>query len=216
VICAWAEMLYDETLGPLEHDAHHAASNILNSAQHLTHLVNLLLTFQRLEGEELELTVVRLRPWLESTASAWQPVFERAGLSLTIDVAPGIGHVMASNEYLQQVLNNLLDNVRKFSPSGGQAEIRAWRTDVEVLVAVADDGIGVPADKLPQLFQRFYQVDAGETRRYGGMGLGLSVSQDIIERHGGRIWAESEGEGRGLTMVFALPAPDAALDQDAE
>lgn len=213
VICAWAEMLHDETLGLLEHDAHHAASNILDSAQHLTHLVNLLLTFQRVEGESLEMTTVRLRPWLESTGSAWQPVFERAGVTLSIDVEPGVGYVTANNEFLQQVLNNLLDNVRKFSPSGGHARISAWRDETEVFVSVSDDGIGVPADKLESLFQRFYQVDAGETRRYGGMGLGLSVSQDIIERHGGRIWAESQGEGQGLTMVFALPAPDGESEE---
>jgi signal transduction histidine kinase len=208
VICAWAEMLHDETLGPLADDAHHAASNILNSAEHLTHLVNLLLTFQRLDREELEMTALRVRPWLEASCNAWKPVFERTGVTLLVEVESGVGVVRANHDYLQQVLNNLMDNVRKFSAPGGVARIRAWRERDEVLVSVSDNGIGVPPDKLPLLFQRFYQVDAGTTRRYGGMGLGLSVSQDIVERHGGRIWAESQGEGQGLTMVFALPAPD--------
>ncbi|MFN2115571.1 MAG: ATP-binding protein [Anaerolineae bacterium] len=214
VISAWAEMLYDETVGAPDDDAHRAAASILSSAQHLTHLVNLLLTNRQLESEELALRALQVGSWLESSVGAWKPVFDRAGLQLRLEVEPGVGHVMASSEYLQQVLNNLLDNVRKFSPEGATAVISASRVGDEVHVAVRDDGIGVSAERLPRLFERFYQVDSGEARRYGGMGLGLSVSHDIIERHGGRMWAESGGEGRGLTMTFALPVAGAVFAED--
>lgn len=210
VISAWAEMLYEEALGPMSDEARDAAANILSSAEHLTHLVNLLLTFQRLDRDTLQTATVGVRTWLNEALSAWQPIFERAEVELTLDVSSGVGALRGSEPYLQQVLNNLLDNARKFTPPGGHVRVSARRDAGDVVVSVADDGIGVAPDKLAGLFERFYQVDAGETRQYGGMGLGLSVSQEIVERHRGRIWAESCGEGQGLTVFVCLPAIDAA------
>ena len=74
------------------------------------------------------------------------------------------------------------------------------------MISISDQGIGVAPEKLPLLFERFYQADGGVTRRFGGMGLGLALVREIILKHGGRIWAESQGEGSGLTITFALPA----------
>jgi len=208
VIVAWAEMLSEEALGPVSEEVKRAAANILDSAEHLTHLVNLLLTFQRLDRDELPMEPVGVRKWLEDTVSAWRPVFDRAGLTLALDVERGVGLVMGNEAYLQQVLNNLLDNVRKFTPPGGEAVVSARRAGDDVVISVRDDGIGVHPDKLGDLFERFYQVDSGEARRYGGMGIGLSVSKEIVSRHGGRIWAESAGEGEGLAVLLALPTAD--------
>ncbi len=205
VISAWAEMLSDGTLGVLEEDPHQASENILVSAHHLTHLVDLLLTFQRLDREEMPMSRVVIPQLLHEAAVSWRPILERDGLGLELSVDEDVAPVIGSIDYLRQVLNNLFDNARKFSPDGGCARVYAAQRDGRVLVSVVDEGVGVPPEKLERLFERFYQADGGMTRRFEGMGLGLSLSHEIIRRHGGSIWAVSEGEGKGLTISFSLP-----------
>jgi signal transduction histidine kinase len=124
---------------------------------------------------------------------------------------------MVDADLLEQVVVNLLDNAIKFSPGGGVVTVRAYATtddrrptmdgrpEAAVVIAVADQGIGIPPDKLEMVFERFYQVDASTTRRFGGMGIGLALCKAIVEAHGGRIWAESKGEGHGSTFCAALP-----------
>jgi len=84
--------------------------------------------------------------------------------------------------------------------------VRAWTEKGQIIIAVSDEGIGIPPDKLSRLFERFYQVDGSSTRRFGGMGIGLALCRVIVEAHGGRMWAESAGEGHGSTFYIALPA----------
>jgi len=102
-------------------------------------------------------------------------------------------------------MDNLLDNAHKYTPPGRDIHITARREGDHVLIQVRDEGIGVPPDMLDQLFEQFYRVERKETYQNKGLGLGLALCRQIVERHGGRIWAESEGEGRGLTVSFTLP-----------
>jgi len=208
VISAWAEMLSDGTLGALEPDPHQAADNILVSAHHLTHLVNLLLTFQRLDREEMPMGAVSIPSLLAEAVASWQPILERDGVELEMRLEPEVDQVVGSADYLRQVLNNLLDNALKFSPEGGVTRLHAQRKGSWVRITVCDEGVGVEPEKLERLFERFYQADGGMTRRFEGMGLGLSLSQEIVRRHEGRIRADSEGEGKGLTVTIELPAYD--------
>jgi two-component system phosphate regulon sensor histidine kinase PhoR len=104
---------------------------------------------------------------------------------------------------LAQVVQNLVTNAVKYSPDGGRILVRVTADPSEVTVAVRDEGLGIPADDLPQVFERFYRV-AG-TRGLEGSGLGLYICQGIISAHGGRIWATSDGPGRGSTFWFTLP-----------
>jgi signal transduction histidine kinase len=208
VISAWAEMLSDGTLGTLEPDPSQAAENILVSAHHLTHLVNLLLTFQRLDREEMPMGAVSIPSLLAEAVASWQPILERDGVELEIQLEAEVDQVVGSADYLRQVLNNLLDNALKFSPEGGVTRLHAQRKGQWVRITVCDQGVGVEPEKLERLFERFYQADGGMTRRFEGMGLGLSLSQEIVRRHKGRIRADSEGEGKGLTVTIELPAYD--------
>jgi signal transduction histidine kinase len=100
---------------------------------------------------------------------------------------------------------NLLDNAQKFSPNGGTVRMSARAEGDYAILAVSDQGIGIPPEKLSHIFERFYQVDGSATRRYGGMGIGLALCRAIVEAHGGRIWAESQGEGHGSTFYVLLP-----------
>ncbi|MEG4282206.1 response regulator [Microcoleus sp. A006_D1] len=107
---------------------------------------------------------------------------------------------------LQQVIWNLLTNAIKFTPRGGRVEIRLQRVDSEVELAVTDTGIGIAANFLPYVFESFRQADATITRNYSGLGLGLSIVRQLVELHGGRVWAQSPGLDLGSTFTFRLPS----------
>jgi len=203
LIQGYAELLAYDMLNSPE-KIKEAGEIILEHAQHLRHLVEQLLAFQRLQREGIQLKPFDLREWLHHVFVAWEPTMERAGLRLTMEVDDEVGWALGNPEYLRQVIDNLMDNARKFSKPGGEVRIRAWKEGDEIYIAVSDQGIGVPPEKLPYLFERFYQVDGTATRRYGGMGIGLALCKEIVEMHGGRIWAESEGIGKGLTVTFTL------------
>jgi signal transduction histidine kinase len=108
---------------------------------------------------------------------------------------------------LGQVFDNLLGNAIKFSPNGGDVNVRLSLVDNAVQTEVSDQGIGMPVERLDQIWQRFYQIDSASTRRFAGAGLGLAIVKRIIEAHDGRIWAESE-LGKGSAFYFALPVFD--------
>ncbi|MCZ7403044.1 MAG: hybrid sensor histidine kinase/response regulator [Candidatus Methanoperedens sp.] len=108
---------------------------------------------------------------------------------------------------IKHVLENLLDNAIKFNRKGGKVEISACREDEMVKVCVKDTGIGIPEEKMGKLFDKMYQVDSETTRKFGGIGLGLSIAKNIVEAHEGRIWVESKA-GEGSKFYFTMPAQE--------
>jgi CheY-like chemotaxis protein len=111
------------------------------------------------------------------------------------------------------VLTNLLSNAIKFSPSGTSVQVTVEPRDGEAVFRVADQGRGIPHDRLESIFERFQQVDSSDSRQKGGTGLGLAICRSIVGQHGGRIWAESEpGEGSTFIFTLPLPAPVAAME----
>ena len=127
--------------------------------------------------------------------------------NLHIDLAPDLPRVTADRRRIVQVLDNLLSNAARYSPTDSAIRLAAMREGVHVAVSVADNGRGVPAERLPQLFRKFSRLDGEELERDpGGSGLGLAICKGIVEAHGGRIWAESGGEGLGTRFTFTIPA----------
>lgn len=212
LIRGYAELMADGAFGVLSKEAQEAIQTIVQQTIHLTDLVNQLIMFQQVKQEMVEVETIALGPWLREVTSAWTPTLQEKGMRLHLEMDKQLGNTTGNSKYLTQVMNNLLDNACKFSPHGGTVTVRARRNGRQVIISVSDQGIGVSPDKLPRLFERFYQVEGGISRRFGGMGLGLSLAKEIVERHGGRIWAESEGEGKGLTVTFTLPL---TMDQRA-
>jgi PAS domain S-box-containing protein len=121
-----------------------------------------------------------------------------------LDFSEEMAPVLADEERLRQVLNNLLDNAIKYSPQGGTIRVGGWAESDHVVVFVADEGIGIPAGEQKRLFQRFYRVDSSMRRRTQGAGLGLFLSQAIVEAHGGSMWLRSEPD-KGTSVFFSLP-----------
>jgi PAS domain S-box-containing protein len=124
--------------------------------------------------------------------------------TFTLDFPPDFPVVVADEERLRQVFNNLINNAIKYAPDGGEIRVGGWQEGDEVIVFVADQGIGIPEEEQDKLFQRFYRVDSSLRRKTQGAGLGLFLCRSIIEAHGGRIWLRS-APGKGATVFFSLP-----------
>ena len=129
--------------------------------------------------------------------------------NLRVDLTPDLPAVMADRRRIVQVLSNLLSNAASYSPEGSPIRVTAVREGVHVAVSVADEGRGVSAGLLPHLFRKFSRIDGGDRGRgIEGSGLGLAICKGIVEAHGGRIWAESDGPGLGARFTFTVPAVD--------
>lgn len=127
----------------------------------------------------------------------------RAGIKLTATIEPNL-FAMASADQLQQAVLNLVDNAIKYTPSGGSVHVAARGKPSELSISVHDTGIGIAAEHLPRLFERFYRVDKARSRQSGGTGLGLSIVKNIVEGHGGKVEVASE-IGRGSVFTVRLP-----------
>jgi two-component system phosphate regulon sensor histidine kinase PhoR len=172
--------------------------------QSLNRLVNEVLELSRIETGQLELyrAETELGELLERAAARMEAQAQQSDISIELDVATDLPlpHMNASR--IEQVLLNLLQNALNFTPSGGAVTLIAAPEDDQIVVRVQDTGIGIAADDLPHIFERFYKAD--RARSSGGTGLGLAIAKHLIERHGGRIWAESQ-VGQGTTVSFTLP-----------
>ena len=177
----------------------------------LAQFVEELLELSRIESGQgaLEIRPTDLGAVVAAAAERLRPQAERQGLSLAVDLSPELPTVRADPERIQQVVVNLVHNAVKFTPPGGRVTVSAERRDGGVTVTVADSGVGIAAEALDRLFERFYKADRARTS--GGTGLGLAIAKHIVQAHGGRISAESAGEGRGASFTFTLPLEPAPL-----
>src|SRR5512144_2845816 len=170
----------------------------------LTQMVNELLELSKIESGRFSLdrSPVAAYDLLDSASQRMQLQAERANLSLRVECANDLPTVQIDSQRLEQVLVNLIHNAVKFTRPGGEIVLSAQPDDGSIRFAVRDTGVGIPADEVPRIFERFYRVD--KSRTGSGTGLGLSIAKHIIEAHGGRIWAESI-EGKGSIFYFAIP-----------
>jgi PAS domain S-box-containing protein len=177
----------------------------VENTDRLIRLINDILDIERIESGTVVLHQERCAvvDLVAESLRVVVPVAKAAGVE--IGLARIDGAVWADADRIVQTLTNLLSNAVKFSPPDGVVTLTATPVDGSVAFSVADEGRGIPADKLESIFGRFQQVDASDSRQKGGTGLGLAISRSIVEQHGGRIWAESV-EGAGATFHFTIPA----------
>ncbi len=176
---------------------------IHSQADRLTDLVNELLDVSRAQTDRLQLQTQSfdLVGLLSDTIERLTVALERHELTLQ---SSGRVSVKADRGRLEQVFTNLVSNAVKYSPHGGKIEVEVDRNHAEAIVMVKDHGIGIPKSKQDKIFDQWYQAHSGSSVAHGGMGLGLYISHEIITRHGGRMWVQSE-EGQGSTFYFSLP-----------
>ena len=188
-----------------QRDALERLEVLKNQVTKLVRLVDELLDVSRIEQGRVEFafTEVDMRRLVEDVAQRMQLTTAEHRINVAA-AADGPLTVMADQDHIEQVLNNLLSNAIKYSPEGGPIDVSISTQDDSVVVGVRDRGVGIPTGQLDQVFGLFYRAPEAGTRRVGGMGLGLYISKEIVTRHGGRIWAESE-PGEGSTFFVAIP-----------
>ena len=114
---------------------------------------------------------------------------------------------------MMQVIDNIMNNAIKYSPDGGVVTVKLEDLHSSIVVSISDQGLGIPPKDIPHLFDRFYRVDKARSREQGGTGLGLAISKEVIELHGGKIWAESV-ENQGSTFTFELPYANFGVEDE--
>lgn len=205
IILGYAELLSQGVEEFSPEDIREMITAIVRNGHRLRFMIDRLILMRIISEGELHREPIRLHAWLREVVADWAQRAQEEDIHLAWEVADETLTVPADPRLLREVIDNLLDNAFKFSPDKGTVSLRAWREGDEARIAVQDEGIGIPPEKLEKVFERFYQVSQGLRRQYEGLGLGLALCKDIIDLHGGRIWAESEGEGKGATFHIALP-----------
>jgi PAS domain S-box-containing protein len=186
---------------------------IERQVQLMVRLIDDLLDVSRINGGKLTLRRQRV-PAAQVLASALEtarPLIEHAGHRLELDVEDADLWLNADPQRLAQVFANLLNNASKYTEPGGRIDVTLRREDGEAMVSVRDSGIGMSADQLAQVFDLFVQVDASLERTRGGLGIGLTLVRQLVEMHGGRVLARSEGLGRGSEFIAYLPLASAPV-----
>jgi signal transduction histidine kinase len=224
-IIGFTELVLGKHFGDLTEVQEEYLSDVLLSSRHLLSLINDILDLSKVEAGKLELTLGEVDPKTLVERSLMM-IGEKA-LKQEIRVVhkcEGLpGTIRADERKLKQILYNLLSNAVKFTPDGGEIRVTvdsipeagSRSPDLEhkknpsgesaIMFSVSDTGIGISKKDLERIFEPFEQVDSSASRKYAGTGLGLSLTRSLVELHGGRIWAESEGEGKGSRFAFVIP-----------
>ncbi|MBE0670291.1 MAG: HAMP domain-containing protein [Anaerolineales bacterium] len=182
-------------------------NQIHNEASRLARLVDDLQELSRVEASafSLEIHPTDISQLVGTILKRLSPQATIKRISLRSNLPANLGQVLADEDRITQVLTNLVANALQYTPEDGTVTISAIQKDDEVQVSVKDSGIGIPPEHVPNVFTRFYRVDKSRSRNAGGgSGIGLTIARHLIEAHGGRIWVESEGEGKGSTFSFNL------------
>ncbi len=203
-VLGFTELLRDEVPGPLNAQQAAFAADILAAGRRLLALVEGILEMSRLDMTALERAPVEIRAALEDRVAAQRKAAEARGVSMRLDVAADVGSAELDPKALRRMVDALLDNAIKSNREGGTVAVRAGRAGGALEIVVADTGIGIAREDLAKLFKPLTQLDAGLTRRHGGVGLGLALARRLAELHGGTIEVESE-PGKGSTFTLRLP-----------
>ena len=194
-----------------ENETRHIYEVMKRHSDRLNLLVNDLLSLARLESKEanLQLAEIKLRDFLESVTRDWAKRLAGKNLRLELEVPDNFPTLRVDERRLEEVVHNLLDNAVKYSHQNGCILIQAGAPDQEVVLSVRDEGVGIAANDLPRIFERFYRADRARSRELGGTGLGLSIVKHIAQLHGGRVEAESVvGQGTTIRVIVPNPLPE--------
>jgi signal transduction histidine kinase len=206
VVQGYLTLLKDKQMGSLNPEQEEGLSVAAVEAEHLNYLINQILDLSQLDSGKFELVSeeIDIKAILNHCLAALRSEAKKNRVSFRTRISPAAVRARGDGNKIKQVFRNILENALKFSPAGGTVAIRGEKKEGCLVYSVSDRGIGIPEDELEKIFDRFYQVKTPLTIKYGGMGLGLAISKNIVELHGGWIWAES-GPGRGTTVFFTLP-----------
>jgi signal transduction histidine kinase len=220
-ILGFTELILDKKVGELNELQEEYLNDVHSSGIHLLSLINDILDLSKIEAGRLEYKPAQI-PIREILASSLIMIKEKA-MKRNITISKELGDIPesihADDTNLKQILYNLLSNAVKFTPNGGSIHLAAKRLsnadlpakndkaslEEYVQISIKDSGIGLKKENLTKIFQPFEQVENSSSRQFQGTGLGLSLAKSLVELNGGKIWAESDGEGLGSVFSFSLP-----------
>jgi signal transduction histidine kinase len=205
-IIGFSEMLQREAFGPLQPKQRRYVDNILSSGRHLLILINDVLDLSKVEAGkmELRLATVSVRELLGDTVTVMKGMADRKEIALEVEEPPRELCVSADAIRLKQVIFNLLSNAIKFTPAGGSVRLRAAAGQGFAAISVEDTGVGIAPEDHQRIFDEFQQLASGDSREFQGTGLGLALTQRLVQLHGGQITLASE-VGKGSTFTFTIP-----------
>ena len=218
-ILGFTELVLDKNLGELNQVQTEYLSDVHDSGVHLLSLINDILDFSKMEAGKLELrsSCFNVRMLLKNSLTIIKEKALKHGIKLSNQLNGIPDTITADERKLKQIMYNLLSNAVKFTPHGGKITIAARTCEINneqfssdnnncgIKISVSDTGIGINQKDLDRIFNPFEQVENSASRKYQGTGLGLSLTRQLVELHGGRIWVESKGEGQGATFQFVIP-----------
>jgi signal transduction histidine kinase len=198
MVLAPLELILQGEMGELSAAHRSTFESMFRSGLKLLKMIGDLLDLSRMEESKLRLKVAEhdLAEYLKTLVSQVEALAQRKGIQLTLEVPARPTLIWCDLERIERVFLNLLSNATKFTPPGGHVQVMVRDQGPHVEVVVQDDGPGFPPEKADRIFERFYQVDMGGTRRYGGTGIGLALAKEIVELHGGTIRAQSANGAR--------------------
>ena len=206
-IRGYSDILMSELIGPVNEEQRKRLEIIRSSTTSLLKLISDLLDAQKIELGQLKLNldVHDLSEIIKSAVNKMKPAADRNGITITTEMKNPVV-ILCDNMRIEQVLSNLISNSLDFCPKQeGKININLSSENSNAKIVVKDNGLGIAKESLDKVFVKFYQVDTSMTREHGGTGLGLSVCEGIVEGHGGKIWAESGGRGKGAEIHILLP-----------
>jgi signal transduction histidine kinase/CheY-like chemotaxis protein len=214
-VVGWSDMLRTGKLPAADREK--ATEAIYSNARRQARMIDELLDVARITSGKLRLerTAVNLAAVVRDALDVVQVAADAKGVQIERSIDYSIGTIYGDGGRLQQIAWNLLSNAVKFTPTGGRVHLDLRRSNNLAELTVTDNGMGVPLDFLPYLFEPFSQADASTRRVHGGLGLGLSIVRQLVEAHGGNISVSSDGEGRGTAFIVQLPLVSMSFDQVA-
>jgi PAS domain S-box-containing protein len=206
-ILGWSHLLTDGKLD--KQQTARAIETIARNAQAQGRLIDELLDISRIMTGKLclDLRAVKLAPLIQAVVDDVRPTADARSINLKATFNSDVGPILGDSDRLQQIVWNLLTNAIKFTPKGGDVQVRLERNTSHVLITINDSGRGIVPELLPHIFERFRQADSSNTRSNGGLGLGLSIVRQLVELHRGTVKAQSSGENAGTTFTVMLPLP---------
>jgi two-component system, cell cycle sensor histidine kinase PleC len=206
-INGFSEVLYDETFGPLNEKQKKYVNNVLTSGKHLLLLINQILDMAKVEAGKMKLTLssVSMKSLLNEISLLVDNMVSKKQLQMLLEIAEDLPNIEADELKVKEIIYNLLSNAVKFTPVGGKIGIRAKSADSGIEIVVWDAGIGIAPENMEKIFEGFFRVDTPYSRVTEGTGLGLPLSRKLVELHGGKLSAESEGLSCGTLIRFTLP-----------
>ena len=204
-ILGWSRLLRSKQSS--ETDRERAIQIIQRNAESQSKLIEDLLEVSRIITGKLkiEFKPVTFADIVDTIINSLRPAADAKHLQLETAIDPAAGPILGDPARLQQIITNLLSNAIKFTPERGRIEIQLQRIDSHARLQIQDTGVGIAAKDLPHIFERFRQADSSNIRAHGGLGLGLAIVDYLVRQHGGAVYVESEGAGKGATFIVEFP-----------